>query len=90
MVRGRHVLPNIVAPVRALRAWALSGASRFGGFAWFAPGNNNLAAGVFEDITGEGTITGTFSCLGTRDCGDLGLLTDAAFALQGTFSDPTT
>ena len=46
--------------------------------------------GVFEDITGEGTITGTFSCLGTRDCGDLGLLTDAAFALQGTFSDPTT
>jgi hypothetical protein len=46
--------------------------------------------GVFEDITGEGTITGAFTCLGSASCAQLGVLRDAAFSLQGTFSDPTT
>jgi hypothetical protein len=45
--------------------------------------------GIFEDITGAGTITGTFSCLGDRDCRDLGLLPDTVFALRGTYSDLT-
>jgi hypothetical protein len=48
--------------------------------------------GVFEDITGEGTITGTFTCLPGREatCAELGVLSDAVFSLQGTFADPTT
>ena len=48
--------------------------------------------GVFEDITGEGTITGAFTCLASREatCAQLGVLSDAVFSLQGTFSDPTT
>ncbi len=46
--------------------------------------------GVFEDITGEGTITGAFTCLGSASCAQLGVLRDAAFSLQGTYSDPTT
>ena len=47
--------------------------------------------GVFEDITGEGTITGALTCLAGRDatCAQLGVLSDAVFALQGSFSDPT-
>ncbi len=48
--------------------------------------------GVFEDITGEGTITGAFTCLASREatCAQLGVLSDAVFSLQGTYSDPTT
>jgi hypothetical protein len=48
--------------------------------------------GVFDDITGEGTITGAFTCLASREatCAQLGVLSDAVFSLQGTFSDPTT
>ena len=48
-------------------------------------------SGVFADITGEGTITGSFTCLASREatCADLGVLSDAVFSLQGTFSDPT-
>ncbi len=47
--------------------------------------------GVFEDITGGGNITGAFTCLPSREatCAQLGLLSDAVFSLQGTFSDPT-
>ncbi len=47
--------------------------------------------GVFEDITGEGNITGVFTCLPAREstCAQLGVLSDAAFSLQGSFSDPT-
>ena len=47
--------------------------------------------GVFEDITGEGTITGALTCLASREatCAQLGVLSDAVFSLQGTFSDPT-
>ncbi len=47
--------------------------------------------GVFEDITGEGTITGALTCLPGREatCAQLGVLSDAVFSLQGTFSDPT-
>jgi hypothetical protein len=47
--------------------------------------------GVFEDITGEGTITGALTCLAGREatCAQLGVLSDAVFTLQGTFSDPT-
>jgi hypothetical protein len=47
--------------------------------------------GVFEDITGEGTITGEFTCLPSRGatCAELGVLSDAVFSLQGTFADPT-
>lgn len=46
--------------------------------------------GTFADITGAGTITGELTCLGGRSCRALGMLTDAVFALQGTYSDPTT
>ena len=48
--------------------------------------------GVFKDITGGGTITGVFTCLASREatCAQLGVLSDAVFSLQGTFSDPTT
>lgn len=47
--------------------------------------------GVFEDITGEGTITGALTCLPSRDatCAQLGVLSDAVFSLEGSFSDPT-
>jgi hypothetical protein len=47
--------------------------------------------GVFEDIAGEGNITGAFTCLPSREatCARLGVLSDAVFSLQGTFSDPT-
>lgn len=47
--------------------------------------------GTFEDITGDGTITGSFTCLPGREatCAQLGALTDAVFSLQGTYSDPT-
>lgn len=47
--------------------------------------------GTFADITGEGTISGSFTCLPSREatCRELGALTDAVFSLQGTFSDPT-
>jgi hypothetical protein len=47
--------------------------------------------GVFEDITGEGNITGAFTCLASREatCAQLGVLSDAVFSLQGSFSDPT-
>ena len=47
--------------------------------------------GVFEDVTGEGNITGAFTCLPAREatCAQLGVLSDAVFSLQGTFSDPT-
>jgi hypothetical protein len=47
--------------------------------------------GVFEDIAGEGNITGAFTCLASREatCAQLGVLSDAVFSLQGTFSDPT-
>ena len=47
--------------------------------------------GVFEDITGEGAITGALTCLPSRDatCAQLGVLSDAVFSLQGSFSDPT-
>ena len=46
--------------------------------------------GVFEDITGEGTITGALTCLaGPQACAQRGVLSDAVFSLQGTFSDPT-
>jgi hypothetical protein len=47
--------------------------------------------GVFEDITGEGAITGTLTCLASRNatCAQLGVLSDAVFSLQGSFSDPT-
>ncbi len=46
---------------------------------------------MFEDITGEGTITGALTCLASRDatCAQLGVLSDAVFSLQGSFSDPT-
>jgi hypothetical protein len=48
--------------------------------------------GIFEDITGEGTITGVFTCLPSREatCAQLGVLSDAVFSLEGTYSDPTT
>lgn len=45
--------------------------------------------GTFADLTGEGTITGSLTCLGERDCRELGILTDAVFSLQGTYADPT-
>jgi hypothetical protein len=47
--------------------------------------------GVFEDITGEGTITGALTCLASREatCAQLGVLSDAVFSLHGSFSDPT-
>ncbi len=47
--------------------------------------------GVFRDITGEGAITGSFLCLAFHEatCRELGVLADAVFSLQGTFSDPT-
>jgi hypothetical protein len=47
--------------------------------------------GMFQDITGEGTISGTITCLPARNatCAQLGVFSDAVFALQGTFSDPT-
>lgn len=47
--------------------------------------------GVFADITGAGTITGALTCLAGRGatCAQLGVLSDAVFSLQGTFSDPT-
>jgi hypothetical protein len=47
--------------------------------------------GTFDDITGEGTITGEITCLASRDatCAQLGLFSDAVFSLQGTFSDAT-
>ena len=47
--------------------------------------------GVFDDITGEGKITGAFTCLRREaTCAQLGVLSDAVFSLQGTYSDPTT
>lgn len=48
--------------------------------------------GTFEDMTGEGTITGSFTCLPFHEatCAEMGALTDAVFRLQGTYSDPTT
>jgi len=47
--------------------------------------------GMFEDIAGDGTITGVLTCLPGRDatCAQLGVLSDAVFSLQGSFSDPT-
>jgi hypothetical protein len=45
--------------------------------------------GIFADMTGEGTISGTITCFNVS-CADRGVYSDLSFALQGTFSDPTT
>jgi hypothetical protein len=44
--------------------------------------------GTFADITGEGTISGEIACFNVR-CAERGVYSDLAFALQGTFSDPS-
>lgn len=44
--------------------------------------------GIFADITGEGTISGEITCFNVR-CAERGVYSDLAFALEGTFSDPT-
>jgi hypothetical protein len=44
--------------------------------------------GIFADITGEGTISGEITCFNVR-CAERGVYSDLAFALQGTFSDPS-
>jgi hypothetical protein len=44
--------------------------------------------GIFADITGEGTISGEITCFNVR-CAQRGVYSDLAFALQGTFSDPS-
>lgn len=53
--------------------------------------------GRFADITGEGKITGEFTCLprileneGASSCADLGVFSDFIAQLSGTFADPTT
>lgn len=53
--------------------------------------------GTFEDMTGEGTITGEFTCLprileeaGAESCAELGVFSDFVASLSGTYADPTT
>jgi len=45
--------------------------------------------GMFQDITGHGSITGQFECLGPETCVETGELTDAVFRLKGSYADPT-
>lgn len=46
-------------------------------------------AGMFQDITGHGSIKGQFECLGPETCAEAGKLTDAVFRLKGSYADPT-
>ena len=52
--------------------------------------------GRFADLTGQGSIKGSFTCLPpvlqrnrAEDCADLGAFSDAVFRLKGHFADPT-
>jgi hypothetical protein len=56
--------------------------------------------GMFDDISGQGSFRGTLTCLagtldnegvppGTDNCAELGVFSDAAFDLRGSFRDPT-
>ena len=52
--------------------------------------------GVFEDLEGDGRITGTITCLpstlerqAAESCAELGVYSDAVFQLHGSFEDPT-
>jgi hypothetical protein len=56
--------------------------------------------GIFDDISGRGSFKGRLTCLpgtldndgvppGTDNCAELGVFSDAAFNLRGSYSDPT-
>ena len=56
--------------------------------------------GIFDDISGHGSFKGRLTCLpptfdnegvppGTDSCAELGVFSDAAFNLRGSFEDPT-
>ena len=44
--------------------------------------------GIFEDLEGRGSITGSFTCL-SGSCAQQGKFADAVFRLKGHFEDPT-
>ncbi|MDP9069823.1 MAG: hypothetical protein M3N68_00765 [Actinomycetota bacterium] len=44
--------------------------------------------GIFEDLEGHGSITGSFTCL-RGNCASRGVFADAVFRLKGSFRDPT-
>lgn len=52
--------------------------------------------GRFADLDGQGSMTGSFTCLegvlereGAENCADLGAFSDAVFRLRGQYEDPT-
>jgi hypothetical protein len=52
--------------------------------------------GIFDDISGGGSFKGRLTCLpgtldktATANCAELGVFSDAAFNLRGSYSDPT-
>ncbi|MDP8927493.1 MAG: hypothetical protein M3O70_02670 [Actinomycetota bacterium] len=52
--------------------------------------------GMFEDLTGQGSIKGSFTCLDpilererAENCEDLGFFSDFVARLRGSFTDPT-
>lgn len=44
--------------------------------------------GIFEGLTGEGSITGEFTCLDPETCAEVGVFEDAVFELKGTYENP--
>jgi hypothetical protein len=45
--------------------------------------------GVYEDLTGQGRISGYFFCFDAQGCASLGQYRDGQLVMQGTYRDPT-
>ncbi|MPZ66921.1 MAG: hypothetical protein GEU83_15890 [Pseudonocardiaceae bacterium] len=45
--------------------------------------------GVYEDLTGRGTMSGYFFCFADEGCESLGEFRDAQYTMTGTYRDPT-
>ncbi|HUP70843.1 MAG TPA: hypothetical protein VM142_13665 [Acidimicrobiales bacterium] len=45
--------------------------------------------GIYEDLTGSGSIAGYLLCFAAEGCATLGEFRDGQFTMQGTYRDPT-